>query len=280
MNAANLKFVCDLVYKEAAIVLDEEKSYLIEARMDPLARREGFQTGCEMIDKMRGNGVGSDTLVSKVVDAMTTNETSFFRDLHPFMTLQKLILPEIIERKADTKTLNIWCAAASSGQEPYTIALILRDRFPELKDWEVTFTASDISDEMLARCREGKFSKLEVNRGLPAPLLIKHFVQEGADWQIKEEIRNSIEFRKLNLIADWPFLPRMDIVFIRNVLIYFDPETKKDIMRRIRENMDPGGYMFLGGAETTLGLDNEYHRIRMGKTTAYTLTEKTFPTDG
>ncbi len=216
----------------------------------------------------------SSGLIAKAVDAMTTNETSFFRDVHPFMTLRKHILPEIIARKETEKTLNIWCAAASSGQEPYTIAMILKEYFPALADWSVSILATDISEEMLARCRKGVFSKLEVNRGLPAPLLIKYFQQNGADWQIKDVLKDVIDFRPLNLIAPWPLIPRMDIVFIRNVLIYFDVKTKQDILTNIRKNMDPEGYLFLGGAETTRNIDAEFHRLRLDKSTCYTLREK------
>lgn len=272
LSVADLSYICDLVYKEAAIVLDETKSYLIEARLDPLARREGFESSNALVKCLKTEkGAG---LIAKSVDAMTTNETSFFRDVHPFLALRKHVLPEIIERKAGQKRLNIWCAASSSGQEPYTIAMLLKEHFPELDSWTVSILATDISEEMLARCRKGVFSKLEVNRGLPAPLLIKYFEQEGADWRMNEEIRSMIEFRILNLIAPWPLMPRMDVVFIRNVLIYFDMKTKREILANIRKNMDLEGFMFLGGAETTLNIDDEFHRLRIGKSTCYTLTEK------
>lgn len=274
LSIADLSFVCDLVYKEAAIVLDDAKSYLIEARLEPLAKREGFDSIHEFVESLRSTK--SPVLVSKAIDAMTTNETSFFRDVHPFMSLRKYILPEIITRKSDEKKLNIWCAACSSGQEPYTIALLLKEHFPELRAWDVSILATDISDEMLTRCRKGIFSKLEVNRGLPAPLLIKYFEQDGAEWRLKDEIRSMIEFRQVNLIAPFPLMLRMDIVFIRNVLIYFDVKTKKEILEKIRRNMDPEAYMFLGGAETTLNIDAEFHRLRLGKSTCYTLREKDF----
>ena len=272
LSVSDLSFVCDLVYKEAAIVLDESKSYLIEARLEPLARREGFDSGRDLVASLRT--AKSPVLISKAIDAMTTNETSFFRDVHPFMTLRKHVLPEIIERKSAHKKISIWCAACSSGQEPYTIAMLLKEDFPELRNWDVSILATDISDDMLTRCRTGTFSKLEVNRGLPAPLLIKYFLQEGSEWRLKDDIRSLIEFRQLNLIAPFPLLPRMDIVFIRNVLIYFDLKTKKEIMEKIRKNMDLEGYMFLGGAETTLNVDDEFYRLRLGKSTCYTLREK------
>lgn len=272
LSVTDLSFICDLVYKEAAIVLDEAKTYLIVARLEPLARREGFNTLQELVVNLRRPG--SSSLVTKAVDAMTTNETSFFRDVHPFMSLRKYVIPEIIERKADTRELNIWCAAASSGQEPYTLSLIVNEYFPELRDWKVSILATDISETMLKRCREGIFSKLEVNRGLPAQMLIKYFEQESAEWRIKDRIRELIDFRQMNLIAPWPFMPKMDIVFIRNVLIYFDLKTKREILAKVRQTMLPEAYMFLGGAETTLNIDPEFHRLRMDKSTCYTLEEK------
>ena len=272
LSVADLSFVCDLVYKEAAIVLDDTKSYLIDARLEPLAKREDFDSSRDLVESLRTTK--DPTLVSKAIDAMTTNETSFFRDLHPFVSLRKHILPEIIGRKSAEKRISIWCAACSSGQEPYTISMLLKEHFPELGDWNVSILATDISDEMLTRCRKGVFSKLEVNRGLPAPLLIKYFLQEDAEWRLKDEIRSVIEFRELNLITPFPLMSKMDIVFIRNVLIYFDVKTKKEIMEKIRKNMDPEGYMFLGGAETTLNIHEAFHRLRLGKSTCYTLREK------
>ena len=272
LSIADLSFVCDLVYKEAAIVLDDTKSYLIEARLEPLAKREGFDSSRDLVESLRTTK--SPALVSKAIDAMTTNETSFFRDVHPFVSLRKHVFPEIIGRKSAEKRISIWCAACSSGQEPYTIALVLKEHFPELRDWDVSILATDISDEMLTRCRKGIFSKLEVNRGLPAPLLIKYFLQEDAEWRLKDEIRSMIEFRELNLIAPFPLMPRVDVVFIRNVLIYFDVKTKKEIMENIRLIMDPEGYMFLGGAETTFNIHDAFHRLRLDKSTCYTLREK------
>lgn len=274
LESADLLFICKLIYSEAAIVLDEAKSYLIEARLEPLARREGFETCQDFIAELRKVNGKPSPLVAKAVDAMTTNETSFFRDLHPFMALRKYLLPEIIERRRATRSLNIWCAAASSGQEPYTITLLLKEYFPELLGWDINFLATDISDEMLARCQEGRFSKLEVNRGLPAPMLVKHFEQDKTEWIIKKELRDLIEFKKLNLIERWPSMPKMDLVFIRNVLIYFDPDTKREILAQISQNLDPEGFLFLGGAETTLNLSTDFHRYRIEKSTCYTLRER------
>jgi chemotaxis protein methyltransferase CheR len=183
--------------------------------------------------------------------------------------LKKVVLPDLIKRRTASRQLNIWCAAASSGQEPYTIVLLLRESFPELSAWKVNFLATDISREMLNRCREGCYSQLEVNRGLPAALLVKYFRKIGTEWQIKEGLRRLIDFRQMNLAQAWPVLPPMDIIFMRNVLIYFDIETKKNILTRVRKALKPDGYFFLGGAETTLNLDDSFKRVQIEKTAYY-----------
>jgi chemotaxis protein methyltransferase CheR len=267
ISDTDFSYVRDLIYRQAAIVLEKEKTYLVEARLSPLLRKHGFGSLTEMIVQMRcqlNNGLHWD-----VVEAMTTNETSFFRDLYPFELLKKNVLPDLIKRRAALRQLNIWCAAASSGQEPYTVLLLLRENFPELSTWRVNFLATDISKEMLDRCREGCYSQLEVNRGLPAPLLVKHFRKIGTEWQIKEELRRLIDFRQMNLAQAWPVLPSMDVILMRNVLIYFDIETKKTILARVRKTLKPDGYFFLGGAETTLNLDDSFKRVQIDKTAYY-----------
>jgi chemotaxis protein methyltransferase CheR len=264
---SDFSYVRDLIYRQAAIVLEKEKTYLVEARLSPLLRKHGFTSLTEMIAQLRfqpNNGMHWD-----VVEAMTTNETSFFRDIHPFELLKKTVLPDLIKRRAASRHLNIWCAAASSGQEPYTIVLLLREYFPELSAWQVNFLGTDISREMLNRCREGCYSQLEVNRGLPAPLLVKYFRKIGTEWQLKEDLRRLIDFRQMNLAQPWPALPPMDIIFMRNVLIYFDVETKKNILARVRKILKPDGYFFLGGAETTLNLDESFKRVQIDKTAYY-----------
>ena len=267
ISDTDFSFVRDLVYQQAAIVLEKEKNYLVEARLSPLARRHGFPSLQEMIAQMRRQP--NNGLRWSAVEAMTTNETSFFRDVHPFELLKKYVLPELIKRRATVRQLNLWCAAASSGQEPYTILMVIRENFPELLNWKLTFVASDISKEMLDRCREGCFSQLEVNRGLPAPLLVKYFQKIGTEWQINEELRRMIDFRQMNLAQAWPVLPPMDVIFMRNVLIYFDVETKKSILARVRKTMYPGGYFFLGGAETMLNLDDSFKRVQVEKSAYY-----------
>lgn len=265
----DLIYLRDMILTRSAIVLEPEKDYLIQSRLDPVAKETGFASIGELTNYLRTNPFGD--LHQKVVEAMTTNETSFFRDMHPFEALKEHVLPKLLEQRASSKTLTLWCGASSSGQEPYTVAMVLREHFPQLATWNVKFIATDISTQMLEKCREGKYSQLEVNRGLPAQLLIKYFEKKGMGWRVNEDLRNMIEFRQLNLSGTWPLLPKADIVFLRNVLIYFDVEMKKDILRKIRETLQPDGYLFLGGAETTLNLDEQYQRVPLNGTSCYQL---------
>lgn len=261
-------FVRKLVFDKSAIVLEAEKSYLVEARLVPVARREGFPSLAALIAKVRLSSPHDD-LVRKVVEAMTTNETSFFRDFHPFEALKKEIIPDLIKARASERKLAIWCAASSSGQEPYSTCMLLRESFPELNSWELTFIASDLSTEILGRAKQGIYSQLEINRGLPAPLLIKYFTKVGAEWQIREDVRKMIDFRIVNLVESWPPMPPLDMVFIRNVLIYFDVETKRRILANIRRRLRPNGVLFLGSAETTLNIDENFQRFQYEKTSYY-----------
>ncbi|QJR36465.1 CheR family methyltransferase [Gemmatimonas groenlandica] len=267
MTAKTFDYIRQVVLTRSAIVLEPGKEYLVESRLVPLAKVHGFATLDDFADAMTKAPFG--TMHRQMVEAMTTNETSFFRDIHPFDALRKTILPEIIARKAATKQLNIWCAAASSGQEPYSVAMLLREHFPELQSWKFSFIATDLSNAVLAKARSGRYGQLEVNRGLPAPLMVKYFTKDGTEWIIRDDIRGMIDFRELNLIEKWPQLPVADIVMIRNVLIYFDIATKKQILKNIRSMMSPQGYLMLGGAETTMGLDDQFERVQVEKGVAY-----------
>ena len=202
---------------------------------------------------------------------MTTNETSFFRDLRPFEALRKDVLPPLLAARAERKSLVIWSAACSSGQEPYTIAILLREHFPQLRDWNVQIIASDLSRQMLDRAERGEYSQLEVNRGLPAALLIKYFQKSGLYWRIKPEIARLVRFVPINLIGPWPPLGVLDIVFLRNVMIYFSPEAKRQILPKIRRQLAADGTLILGGAETTLGIDDGWERFNHGKAATYRL---------
>lgn len=269
LSKTDFEFVRDLMLKSAAIVLEAGKEYLVESRLAPLAHQEGFASLAELIDQLRKQPFNG--LHWKIIEAMTTNETSFFRDVHPFEALKRAILPELLTKRAHERRLHIWCAASSSGQEPYSVAMLLREYFPTLASWTIRFVASDISTDMLARSREGRYSQLEVNRGLPATLLVKYFQRQGTEWQIKEELRQMIEFQQVNLAKTWPSLPPMDIILMRNVMIYFDVATRKAILNKIYRLLRPDGYLFLGGAETTMNLDDAFERVEFEKSGCYRL---------
>jgi len=266
-SSAELLYVRHLLKERSALVLNVAKDYLLEARLTPLAKTEGYDSYAHLLRALMTLPYGA--LHRKVVEAMTTNETTFFRDIHPFDALRTSIIPELLLRRSSERKLNIYCGASSSGQEPYSIAMLLHEHFPELATWNVSFLATDLSEKMLERCREGKYSQLEVNRGLPPHLLDKYFTRHGLDWVLADVIRNMVTFKQLNLAAAWPPLPKMDLIFLRNVMIYFQVDTKKEVFERIYRVLRPDGYLFLGCAESTMSLDNRYEQFQVGKTFCY-----------
>ena len=268
-TAESLVFLRDLVYRRSAIVLEADKDYLIDSRLSPLVREVGLRSIDELVYKLRANS--ATPLATQVIEAMTTNETFFFRDFHPFEALKLRLVPELINARAEQRSLRIWCAAASTGQEPYSIAMTLRDAFPELASWDIQILATDLNSAVLARAREGKYRQLEVNRGLPAPMLIKYFDRAGTDWQIKPAIREMVKFQELNLLDPWLTVGTQDLVFMRNILIYFDVETKRRILGHVRQVLRPDGFLIMGGAETTSNLDHGYVPVRIGTGVYYQL---------
>jgi chemotaxis protein methyltransferase CheR len=269
LDAGDFDYVCTLLRKQSGVALEAGKEYLVETRLPPVAKQAGYASLAELITRLRSGP--RDHLHVKVVEALMTNETQFFRDIHPFHALKTTILPELFQKRSATRQLNVWSAAASIGQEPYSVAMLLADSFPDLAGWNVRCIASDISDAALARARQGCYRELEVNRGLPAPLLAKYFCKQGAEWQIAKQIRRRVEFRNINLVSAWPSLPQMDIIMMRNVLIYFDVETKKAILGKVRTLLKPDGYLFLGSAETTLALDTAFEQVQFDKAVCYQL---------
>jgi chemotaxis protein methyltransferase CheR len=202
---------------------------------------------------------------------MTIKETSFFRDDRPFVDLRETVLPELIRRRAGERKLHLWCAACSTGQEPYSLALLLREHFPELQGWTIRLLASDLSSDALKRARLGWYSALEVGRGVPPEMLARCFRPVDDGWQVIDEVRRMVEFLPLNLIESWPVLPLLDLVLLRNVLIYFDLATKQQVLTRVRAVLRPDGYLMLGGAETTHNIDDEFELVPLGATTVYRL---------
>ena len=271
ISKTDFDYIAQLVRSHAAIVLEAGKEYLVENRLTPLAEQEGYGTLEKFIGKMRSESIVNG-IHHRTIDALTTNETSFFRDFHPFEGLRKHILPKLIEQRAATRQLNIWSAACSTGQEPYTLAMLMYEHFPQLRDWRISIFATDLSPTVLKTAEAGSYSQFEVNRGLPATYLIKHFTKENERFHIKPELKKNIKFRPMNLIQPWPIMSPFDLVFIRNVMIYFDVETKKMILKRIRNCLLPHGYLFLGTAETTVNLDPEYQPVTFDKTVVYSPT--------
>lgn len=253
------EFIRDALHERTAIRLMDNKSYLVETRLSVLAKKNGMRSVDALVDKLRLPGASG--LWHEVVDAMTTNETSFFRDMKPFDVLRDKVLPALTERSQDTRQLHVWSAAAASGQEAYSISMLwneVRNLYPL---WELEVLATDISSKMLERGREGAYSDLEVIRGLSKQRLADNFHHSGDRWLISEKLKKNVTFQYLNLIHAWPTLPKMDIVFIRNVLVYFDHPTKCNLFAKVRKILKPNGFLFLGGTESALTIDDQFERV-------------------
>jgi chemotaxis protein methyltransferase CheR len=269
IDAGAFSYVSELVRAEAAIVVGPGKEYLVESRLLPLARELGLGDAQALVAKVRLRPDAG--LKRRIVEAMTTNETSFFRDRDPFRALTQVMLPTLRRNRASgaSRRLTIWSAACSTGQEPYSIAMSCLEDPGLTSEWNVEIVGTDINQDVLDRARDARYTQLEVNRGLPASSLVSHFEQDGRDWRPIDQVRRMVTFRQLNLADSFAELPRFDIVFLRNVLIYFDAATRTDVLRRVRAAMAPDGYLVLGGAETILGLDDGFQRVRVGPATAY-----------
>jgi chemotaxis protein methyltransferase CheR len=268
LASADFEYVASLVARHAAIEIGPDKHYLVEQRLSAAARQEQLDSIPELLHRARIDASGR--LVALVVDAMTTNETSFFRDPTLFEFLRAELIPQLVERNRASRTLRIWCAASSSGQEPYSIAMLLREHFPDIVDtWKVRILASDYSPSMVARTRAGRFGRIEVNRGLPANYLVKHFRRDGLEWEIDESLRRLVEVREINLARPLPLAERFDLVLLRNVLIYFSIDTKREVLGRVRQFLAPGGALFLGSSESTMQIDDTWVRRAYGNISCY-----------
>jgi chemotaxis protein methyltransferase CheR len=248
ISEENFAYLRSLMHERAAITLEADKRYLADAR---LARLAGLRSDGDinlLISRSRAGGASE--LQREVVEAMAINETFFFRDPLLEQCLTEVILPALIARRSDSRTLRIWCAACSTGQEAYSVAMLLREQFPLLNDWTLEFIASDFSRPALKQAREGSYGINEVNRGLPAKKLMTWFSQQGLAWQVKPELRRMIDFHEINLIGLWPELPRFDIVLLRNVMIYFSADTRRLLLSRLRAQLAGDGFLMLGAAET------------------------------
>jgi chemotaxis protein methyltransferase CheR len=254
-----------LVLEQTAIVLDESKEYLVESRLAPLARAHGFAD----VEALCGKLPSRSDLRAAVVDAMTTNETSFFRDQHPFEALRTQVLPELIAQRERPRKLRIWCAACSTGQEPYSVAMLLEELGPKLAGWDITIDATDVSRSVIARAKAGRYSQLEVDRGLNQTLLARHFYRDKNEWEVRPELKRRVNFSELNLVGQWPRMQRYDIIFLRNVLIYFDAQTKRTILERVQQCAVQDGFLVLGGSETLPHGFTSYERLPITRAGIY-----------
>jgi chemotaxis protein methyltransferase CheR len=270
ISTSAFTFVRELVRAESAIVLEPGKEYLVESRLVPLARAAGHPDVDAYVAELSTRR--TPAALKQVVEALTTNETSWFRDTDPYTALRETIFPELA-RNRPRKQLRVWAAACSSGQEPYSIVMTALDT-PVLAGWRIDVTATDLSEEMLDRGRKGEYSQLEVNRGLPATTLVRHFERQGLNWRINQSIRDRVEFRHLNLTRPFPPMGQFDVVFLRNVLIYFDLPTKREVLQRVRQVLAPDGHLFLGAAEMTMGVDDAWERVPAGRSSVYRIREE------
>lgn len=265
IHGDNYRFLQEHVYSEAGIVLEDDKHYLFESRLMPIVRRLGLTSIndlCELLMDTREAEVGR-----QVVEAMTTNETYFFRDPAHYEAIRAELLPRLKQERQDTKRLRFWSAASSTGQEAYSLAMVLLEE--KLSDWNIQILGTDFSSEVLQRARDGKYQQIEVNRGLPAALLVKHFSRSGVDWQLSSAVRSMVRFERIDLRKEMRTLGPFDLVFCRNVLIYFDAETKRKILREIHGTLFRGGWLMLGGAETAFGIEECFERRMIGNATVY-----------
>jgi chemotaxis protein methyltransferase CheR len=269
LELSSFEAVRQIVLADAGIVLEPGKEYLVESRLAPIVRKEGLASIEVLVQSARSK---TSELRRKIVDAMTINETTFFRDTDPFEYLAGTVLPTLIEARKVSRQLRIWYAAASTGQEPYSVSMQMREQFPVLESWRVVQLATDLSRPALERAKAGRYSQVEINRGLPAKLLVKYFDRHGLEWEIKDHIRRMVSFQEMNLNGVWPAMGTFDIVFLRNVMIYFDLEAKKRILGNIHRMLAPDGYLFLGAAETTMNLDDRFKRSDKGRAGCYVRT--------
>jgi chemotaxis protein methyltransferase CheR len=255
MTPADYDYLRKFLKDRSGLDLSVDKQYLVESRLMPLARKAGLTTLDELVQKIRS---GATALGADVVEAMTTNETFFFRDKIPFDHLREAVIPELIQTRGSRKSLRIWCAAASTGQEPYSIAMCVKEMSAQLAGWRIEIIGTDISPQVLEKSKSGLYTQFEVQRGLPIQLLVKYFKQTGEMWQISPEIRAMVQYRPLNLLQDFSHMGKFDLIFCRNVLIYFDQDMKSQIFGRLAKAMEPGGFLALGAAETVVGLTEAF----------------------
>jgi chemotaxis protein methyltransferase CheR len=259
MSNDDFDLLCRLLRERSGLVLTRDKAYLLESRLLPVARKRNMKSLDELIAGLRGKADGD--LLRDVVEAMTTNESFFFRDIKPFDQFRNFVLPTMMKTRAAKKSIRIWSAACSSGQEPYSLAMILSEERARMPGWSFEIVATDLSTEILEKAQAGVYSQFEVQRGLPIQLMVKYFKQQGERWQIDAAIRGMVKYRCLNLLDDFTPMGSFDVIFLRNVLIYFDQPTKTKVLERAVRMMPSDGFLYLGGAETVIGITDKFQSM-------------------
>ncbi len=259
MTPQEYGYLQNMLKERSGLVLSEDKQYLIESRLSPVVKKNGLENISDLIRKLQLPG--SENLKSAVTEAMTINESFFFRDKTPFKNFEEVMMPSLLKARQAKRSLRIWSAAASSGQELYSLAILIKEKGDAFRSWKVELMGTDISTEILEKAKTGLYSQFEVQRGMPSPLLVKYFQQVGSLWQVESGLRAMVSFRNYNLLDNFSSLGTFDIVFCRNVLIYFDRETKQDVLERIARQMAPDGYLVLGAAETIVGITDKFEPV-------------------
>jgi chemotaxis protein methyltransferase CheR len=266
ISPENYRFLQEYVRTQVGIVLEDNKHYLFETRLTPILKHHGLASLNDLCTILRAKrDIG---LSHEVVEAMTTNETYFFRDPAQYEAIRTVLLPRLARERRETKTLRFWSAAASTGQEAYSLAMLLLQQ--GLEDWKFEILGTDFSPKVLERARAGVYQQIELNRGLPAALITKYFHRRGTEWQLNEKVRKMVRFETIDLRHNLRSLGPFDLVFCKNVMIYFDDDTKRQIMKDLHSTLHRGGWLLLGGAETALGLENRFERQIVGTATVYT----------
>jgi len=275
LKAQEFDYLRDVLKERSGLVLSSEKVYLVESRLMPVARRRGIATLDDLVRLLREER--DEEMLVEVTEAMTTNESFFFRDITPFESFRETVLPRLMEaRRAEGKSsIRIWSAACSSGQEPYTLGMILQENAAKLNGFKIEILATDLSQDIIAKAVSGRYTQFEVQRGLPVQLLVKYFDKQEDQWEIKDTLRDMVTFRPFNLLEDFASLGRFDVVFCRNVLIYFEQETKADVLRRVSRMLPNDGVLYLGGAESVLGISKDFKPLP-GLRGVYGLLESDF----
>jgi len=256
MNVDDFNLLAKLIKDKSGLTLTRDKAYLLESRLLPVARKWNLKNLDELVARLRSKQ--EQPLIRDVVEAMTTNESFFFRDIKPFDQFKQVVLPYLLQARAASKTIKVWSAACSSGQEPYTLAMILKEERHRLAGWTIDILATDLSTEILSKAQAGLYSQFEVQRGLPITMLVKYFKQAGDRWQIDATLRDQVRYRPFNLLDDMGPLGTFDVIFCRNVLIYFDQPTKQAVLERMAKQLAPDGFLYLGGAETVVGITDKF----------------------